>query len=113
MSVVKFIEQIIIVLKGAKKKSSDLHFSTRICKATYGVKTNSPFEEGTDPEDKKTIVEGDVLCEDRFDKHVEIHQAVGIDEALQILVEIILGSKPNNTAPLKTASPASCGIINE
>jgi hypothetical protein len=30
--------------------------STRICKATYGVKTDSPFEEGTDPEDKKTIV---------------------------------------------------------
>jgi len=29
MSVVKFIEKIIIVLKGAKKKSSDLHFSTR------------------------------------------------------------------------------------
>jgi hypothetical protein len=54
--------------------------STRICKATYGVKTNSPFEEGTDPEDKKSIVEGDVLCQDRFDKHVEIHQAVGIDE---------------------------------
>jgi hypothetical protein len=54
--------------------------STRICKATYGVKTNSPFKEGTDPEDKKTIIEGDVLCQDRFHRHVEIHQAVGIDE---------------------------------
>jgi hypothetical protein len=57
--------------------------STRICKATYGVKTNSPFKEGTDPEDKKTIIEGDVLCQDRFHRHVEIHQAVGIDEEFE------------------------------
>ena len=54
--------------------------STRICKATYGVKTNSAFKEGTDPEEKKTIIEGDVLCQERFHRHVEIHQAVGIDE---------------------------------
>jgi hypothetical protein len=56
------------------------------------VKTNSAFKEGTDPEEKKTIIEGDVLCQERFHRHVEIH--------------------PNNTAPFKTASPASCGIIN-
>ena len=54
--------------------------STRICKATYGVQTMSPFKKGTDPEDKKIISEGDVLCQERFNKHVEIHQAVGIDE---------------------------------
>jgi hypothetical protein len=69
------------VLKGAVLFGFEPRtISTRICKATYGVKTNSPFEEGTDPEDKKTIIEGDVLCQDRFHKHVEIHQAVGIDE---------------------------------
>jgi hypothetical protein len=44
------------------------------------VKTNSAFKEGTDPEEKKTIIEGDVLCQERFHRHVEIHQAVGIDE---------------------------------
>ena len=69
------------VLKGAVLFGFEPRIiSTRICKVTYGVKTNSEFEEGIDPEDKKTIIEGDVLCEDRFDKHVEIHQAVGIDE---------------------------------
>jgi hypothetical protein len=59
------------VLKGAVLFGFEPRIiSTRICKATYGVKTYSPFEEGTDPEDKKTIIEGDVLCENRFDKYI-------------------------------------------
>jgi hypothetical protein len=48
------------VLKGAVLFGFEPRIiSTRICKATYGVKTNSAFKEGTDPEEKKTIIEGD------------------------------------------------------
>lgn len=85
------------VLKGAVLFGFDPRIiSTRICKATYGVKTNSPFQEGVDPFDKQVIEDGDVLCKDRFDKHVEIGQPAGIDEEFgeQIYVPV----RPNQTA---------------
>ncbi|CAG2206693.1 unnamed protein product [Mytilus edulis] len=70
------------VLKGAVQYGFEpTVISTRVCKVTYGIATSSPFDEEIDPEDKRFIDEdGDVLCNDRFSKHVEIGQAVGIDE---------------------------------
>lgn len=85
------------VLKGAVLFGFDPRIiSTRICKATYGVKTNSPFQEDVDPQDKMVIEDGDMLCRDRFDKHVEIGQPAGIDEEFgeQIYVPV----RPDQTS---------------
>ncbi|CAC5400642.1 unnamed protein product [Mytilus coruscus] len=73
------------VLKGAVQFGFEPKvISTRVCKVTYGIATNSPFDEGIDPEDKKFIDDdGDVLCRGRFSKHVEIGQSVRIDEEIK------------------------------
>ncbi|XP_052076865.1 heat shock 70 kDa protein 12B-like [Mytilus californianus] len=85
------------VLKGAVQFGFEPRIiSSRICKATYGVKTNSPFKEGVDPEDKKVIEEGDVLCSDRFSRHVEIGQPAGIDEEFK--EQVYVPCRSNQTA---------------
>ncbi|XP_063414960.1 heat shock 70 kDa protein 12B-like [Mytilus trossulus] len=72
------------VLKGAVQYGYDPRIiSTRICKFTYGVRTNSRFKEGIDPESKRKIRDGKSKCGDSFSKHVIIGQAVHINEAIE------------------------------
>ncbi|XP_071124900.1 heat shock 70 kDa protein 12B-like [Mytilus edulis] len=71
------------VLKGAVQYGYEPRIiSTRICKVTYGVQTNRNFKKG-DPESKKFDAEGTIKCRDCFSKHVEIGQAVDINEAFE------------------------------
>ncbi|VDI64149.1 Hypothetical predicted protein, partial [Mytilus galloprovincialis] len=72
------------VLKGAVQYGYEPRIiSTRICKFTYGVRTNSRFKEGIDPESKRKIRDGKSKCGDSFSKHVIIGQAVHINEAIE------------------------------
>ncbi|CAG2190345.1 unnamed protein product [Mytilus edulis] len=71
------------VLKGAVQYGYEPRIiSTRICKFTYGVKVTRNFKKG-DPESKKFVVDGTFKCNDCFSKHVEIGQAVDINEAFE------------------------------
>ena len=70
------------VLKGAVQYGYEPRIiSTRVCKHTYGVLINKNFEQGKDPESKKFMVDGECKCSDAFSKHVEIGQAVHINES--------------------------------
>ncbi|XP_060592450.1 heat shock 70 kDa protein 12A-like [Ruditapes philippinarum] len=72
----------LVVLKGAViyGHSPDI-IGERRCRFTYGVQASYPFKEGVDPESKKfTNDAGKVFCADKFDKHVEIGQAVTCGE---------------------------------
>jgi hypothetical protein len=72
------------VLKGAVQYGYEPRIiSTRVCKFTYGVRTNSKFEAGVDPESKRHKVDGSVRCKDKFKKHVDIGQAVHINEVTE------------------------------
>ncbi|XP_052793875.1 heat shock 70 kDa protein 12A-like [Mya arenaria] len=66
------------VLKGAVIFGHDPSvIQVRRCRYTYGVRSSKPFKEGVHPESKKFIDDdGDVLCSDMFDKHVETGQPV-------------------------------------
>ncbi|XP_063415149.1 heat shock 70 kDa protein 12B-like [Mytilus trossulus] len=82
------------VLKGAVQYGYEPRIiSTRVCKFTYGVRTNSRFKEGVDPESKRKMVEGKARCKDSFSKHVEIEQAVHINEATEEKMYYPLHSK--------------------
>ncbi|KAK3102458.1 hypothetical protein FSP39_011510 [Pinctada imbricata] len=69
-------EPSLAVVKGAVLYGHDpLILESRICKLTYGVATNMPFEDGLDPED--CVVEdesGNRFCTNRFSVHVRIGQ---------------------------------------
>jgi len=69
------------VLKGAVLYGFDTRvISTRVCKRTYGIAMSEEFREGHDPERSKTIIDGEVYCNDKFSKHVYIRQRVTLDE---------------------------------
>lgn len=70
------------VLKGAVIFGHDPSvIQERRCRFTYGVKTSLPFREGVHPEAKKLIDDdGDVLCQDMFDKHVHMGDRVQYGE---------------------------------
>lgn len=55
--------------------------ASRICKYTYGISVRDDFRVGIDPEEKKVMVNGRPLCEDRFSKHAEVGQSIALDEA--------------------------------
>ena len=72
------------VLKGAVQYGYEPRIiSTRVCKFTYGVRMYSEFKAGVDPESKRHVVDGSVKCKDTFKKHVEIGQAVHINEVTE------------------------------
>lgn len=66
------------VLKGAVIFGHDPSvIKERRCRYTYGIRTSLPFRSGVHPDSKKFVDdEGQVLCSDMFDKHVEIGQPV-------------------------------------
>ena len=69
------------VLKGAVQFGFNPKvINPRIIRFTYGVSTNMVFRPRTDPEEKKQIVDNIMYCRNRFGKHVERGQPVGVDE---------------------------------
>ncbi|XP_045204844.2 heat shock 70 kDa protein 12A-like [Mercenaria mercenaria] len=53
----------------------------RRCRFTYGVATVVSFDKEQHPEAKKIEIDGEELCNDIFDKHVEVGQTVVTGEA--------------------------------
>ncbi|KAK3596863.1 hypothetical protein CHS0354_039858 [Potamilus streckersoni] len=69
------------VMKGAVLWGHDPDIiASRKSRFTYGVALTVPFKKGIHPIHKKLVVEGEELCDDIFDKHVEIGQSVSQDE---------------------------------
>lgn len=66
------------VLKGAVIFGHDPSvIKERRCRFTYGVKTSLPFISGVHPETKRYVDDdGEALCLDMFDKHVQSDQSV-------------------------------------
>lgn len=69
--------------------------ASRICKYTYGISVRGDFRPGIDPEEKKVLVRGRLLCEDRFSKHAEVGQSIALDEATP--EQTYRPSEPNQT----------------
>ncbi|KAL3879872.1 hypothetical protein ACJMK2_032149 [Sinanodonta woodiana] len=72
----------LVVLKGAVLFGhSPSSVSQRACKNTYGVDKAVPFDNDKHDIRKKIDREGRPLCNDVFDKYVEIGQYVALNEA--------------------------------
>lgn len=55
--------------------------ASKICKYMYGICIQDDSRPGIDLEEKKVMVEGRLLCDNRFSKHVSVGQSIAIDEA--------------------------------
>lgn len=61
------------VVKGAVLYGHNpLTIASRVCKFTYGVAVNVPFEKTVHPENKKIIINNEELCKDGFSSFVRI-----------------------------------------
>lgn len=71
------------VLKGAVIFGHDPSvIQERRCRYTYGIRTSLPFDEHIHPQAKKFVDDdGDILCSDMFDRHVQIGQPVEYGES--------------------------------
>jgi molecular chaperone DnaK (HSP70) len=54
--------------------------STRVCKYTYGVGTNDPFDSKIHPAEKKRVYDGKDWCSDIFSAHVTVGKEINIGE---------------------------------
>jgi hypothetical protein len=86
------------VLKGAVIFGHDPSvIQERRCRYTYGVKTCHQFNERIHPESKKFVDDdGDILCADIFDRHVQIGQPVEYGES-QVTQSYVPTSKSTKT----------------
>jgi len=70
----------LVVLKGAVIFGHDPNgIAKRICRHTYGIEINSPFD-ATHDTSKRFVSDGRAFCKEVFDKHVEIGQSLNYGE---------------------------------
>jgi hypothetical protein len=67
------------VLKGAVLFGHEPRAITaRVCKYTYGIAMSLPFKEGVHDPSKKRFINGEFICDDIFDVHLNVGQQVSV-----------------------------------
>ncbi|KAL4221970.1 hypothetical protein ACF0H5_018018 [Mactra antiquata] len=99
----------IAILKGAVMMGQHPHTITeRIARYTYGVSfARKPFYEGEDPIELKAKRNGDVYCDDVFEKLVDIGQPIKVTDAFTVYRTSYLQSENSKKRPLYTKLYAS------
>lgn len=107
------------VVKGAVLYGHNpLTIAGRVCKFTYGVAVNVPFEKTVHPENKKVTINNEELCTDAFSPFVKIGDQVKAGEIISKEYEIQKQDAPVNIKifastgmyPLLTTEP-SCNMM--